>query len=199
MVGVETEVVRHRTDEPSEVVRVEFYGVDAADSHSGPEQIGLVVVVDIDVRVEALAPAVLEVGNSFPLSQNLIRSERIVGYPDIAAVSGHVELAVVGAYVRSDGDIGHIVVVPVEHVFGYPCASAGAEHVVLAFPLEYRHVARRASLPYLHGERVAVACILSQGLGLQQRSRAEHRSRDSKDFLCHNGNVFSVFGIILPL
>ena len=76
------------------------------------------------------------VRSAFPLPQNFIRTERVVGNPDIAAVTGHIELAIVRAYVRSDRNACHIVIFPVEHVGRHPCAATSAEHVVFAFPFE---------------------------------------------------------------
>ena len=168
MGGIEAEMVGDGAHELRDVLRVQLDGIDAADGHARPEQVGLVVFIDINVRVEALAPAVLAVRRTLPLAQHLIRSERVVGHPHVGTVAGHVKLAVVGTHVRRDRHPGHIVVIPVEHVGRHPGAASGTEHVILALPLEDADVSRGASLADLHRKRVAVACILAQRLGLQQ-------------------------------
>ena len=168
MVGIEAEMVRDGAYELRDVLRVQLDGIDAADGHARPEQVGLVVLVDIDMRVEALAPAVLTVRCTLPLAQDLIRPERVVGHPYVGAVAGHVELAVVRAHVRRDRHPGHIVIIPVEHVGRHPRAASGAEHIVLAFPLEDTDVSRRTPLADFHRKWVAVAGILTQCLGVKQ-------------------------------
>ena len=183
MGGIETEMVRDGAHEPGDVVRVQLDGIDAADGHARPEQVGLVLLVHVDVRVEALAPAVLAVRRPLPLAQDLIRPERVVGHPHVGTVAGHVELAVVGAHIRRDRHPGHIVVLPVEHVGGHPCAASGAEHIVLAFPLEDAHVSRGASLADLHRQRVAVTRIPAQRLGLHQSGGKQRRDYPNDPFL----------------
>ena len=168
MGGIEAEMVRDGAHELRDVLRVQLDGIDAADGHARPEQVGLVVLVHVDMRVEALAPAMLAVRRTLPLAQDLIRSEGIVGHPHVGAVAGHVELAVVGAHIGRNRHAGHIVVLPVKHVGRHPGPASGAEHVILAFPLEDTDVSRGAPLSDLHRQRVAVACILAQRLGLQQ-------------------------------
>ena len=117
MVWIETEMMGDRAYELGDVVGVKFYGIDTADGHSGPEQVGLVVLIHVDVRVEALAPAVFAVRSALPLSKDGVRTKRVVCNPYVGTVSSHVELAVIRAYVRSNGNTLHIMQFPVEHVF----------------------------------------------------------------------------------
>ena len=117
MVWIEAEMVCDGTYELGDVVRVKFHGIDSADGHSRPEQVRLVVLVHVDVRVESLAPSVLAVRSTLPLSKDGVRAKRVVCNPYVGTVSGHVELAVIRAYVRSDGNTLYIMQFPVEHVF----------------------------------------------------------------------------------
>ena len=161
VVGIEAKVMGDGAYELCDVVRVKFDRVDTADSHTWPEEVGLIILVNIDMRVESLAPAVLEVGSAFPLSEDFVRPQRVVGNPDVHAVTSHVELAVVRAYVRSNRNICHIVKLPIEHVRRNPTSATSAEHVVFAFPLQNTYVSRGTSLTYFHRKRVAVACIFA--------------------------------------
>ena len=169
--GIEAEQVDRGAGEGGQVVRVQPDAVDAADAASGPEQVRLAVVIDIDLGVEAAVPALLDRTGVLEEAEVLVRSERMVRHEDVVRVAGQVELPLVLDEVRRHGDVLHGVELPVQQVVGHPHAAAGAAHVVLAAFLEDGDVARGvASLSDGHREGIAIALrVRGQARGQRQQ------------------------------
>ena len=184
---IESEQVDRLAHEFAEIVRVQFHAIYAADASAWPEKVWLIVVIDIDVRIECSVPSLGNLACVGPVAEKGIWAQRMVCDIKRAVVARHIEFAVVFRHVRSHRDAAHmldLLIFPVYQIGRNPCSSSGAVHVIFILILQDCHVAGCiCSRTYFHREWIAVLSL--QLLGVCACRCHDGKNRESRKQLFH--------------
>ena len=180
---VETDEVRRLLRKAGEIIGIQPYAKDTADTVTWPEKIWLVVIVYINLAVETAVPAIGYGASVVEGSKDLIRAQGVVRHANLFRVAGHIELAVELGNVRGHRNAAfnlNLMELPVKEVLGDPYSASGAGHIPFISLLENGAVsAGVAAVSYNHREGVAIS------LGGGHKAPRQRQCYDCQSFKFH--------------